>query len=135
VGWRLFEASFEEFAGYGVEHAVEEVDAFGGGVAASYLQCFVDDNGRGGLGIAKHFGYGGAEEVAVYGGHAFEAPVLGVLLNEGVYFVFAGGGEAVEIVCKAFGFIIYVFAGVPEEEFDFVGFLLAEVALEEHLHG
>ena len=58
-----------------------------------------------------------------------------MFLNQGVYFVFALGGEAVEIVGKAFGFIIYVLTSVPKEAFDFVGLLLPQVALEEHLHG
>jgi hypothetical protein len=40
----------------------------------------------------------------------------------------------VDVVCKAFGFFIYVLAGVPEKALDLVWFLLAEVALEEHLH-
>ena len=87
------------------------------------------------LWIAEHFGYGCAQKVAIHDGHAFEAPVLGVLLDEGIDFVFALGGDAVDVVCKAFGFIIYVVAGTPEKALDFFRFLLAEVALEEHLHG
>jgi hypothetical protein len=57
-----------------------------------------------------------------------------VLLDKGVYLVLTLCSQAMEIVRKAFGFIIYVFAGVPEETLYLLGFLLAEVALEEHLH-
>ena len=47
----------------------------------------------------------------------------------------AGGGDAVEVFGEGSGLVVDVVAGVPEELADLVGSLLAEVALEEHLHG
>jgi hypothetical protein len=131
----LGEAFFQEVAGYGVEDSVEEVDGLGGGVAAAYFQGFVDDDGGGGVGVAEHLGYGGADEVAVDDGHALDAPVLGVGFDESVDLGLAGGGYAVEVFGEAPGLGVYVCGGGPEEFADFVGGLLAEVALEEHLHG
>jgi hypothetical protein len=58
-----------------------------------------------------------------------------VLLDEGIDLVFALGGEAVEVVGKAAGLVVDIFARVPEEGCDLFWLLLAEVALEEHLHG
>jgi len=125
----------QEFAAYGVEDAVEELDAFGSGVAAGDFEGFVDDYRGGGFGEAEHFGYGGAEEVAVNHGHALDAPVLGVLLDESIDLFVLRGGEAVKIVGEASGFEVDIVAGGPEEGLDFVRFLFAQVALKEHLHG
>ena len=126
---------FQEIAGYGVEDSVEEVDGLGGGIAAGYFEGLVNDDGGGGVGEAEHLGYGGADEVAVDDGHALDAPVLGVGLDEGVDLLLPGGGYAVEIFGKTSSLGVYVVDGGPEEFADFVGSLLTEVALEEHLHG
>src|ERR1700758_2809995 len=79
----LCEAFFQEVAGDGVEDSVEEVDGLWGGVAAADFEGFVDDDGRGGVGVADHLGYRGADEVAVDDRHALDAPILGVRFDEG----------------------------------------------------
>ncbi len=131
----LRQAPFEEVAGDGVEDSVEEVDGFGGGVATADFEGFVDDDGGGSVGEADHLGDGGADEVAVNDGHALDAPVLGVGFDEGVDLFLACSGDAMEVFCEASGLGVDVGDGGPEEFADLFGGLLAEVSLEEHLHG
>src|SRR5580704_15381292 len=129
------EARLQQIAGDSVEDSVEEVDGLWGGISAAYFERFVDDDGGGGVGVADHRGDGGADEVAVDDGHAFDAPVLGVRFDEGVDLFLAAGGHAMEVFGEAPGLGVHVFDGGPEELADLFGRLLAEVALKEHLHG
>src|SRR5580704_6235374 len=108
------EAFFEEVAGDGVEDSVEEVDGLWGGVAAADFEGFVDDDGGRSVGEAEHLGDRGTDEVAIDDGHALDAPVLGVGLDEGVDLFLADGGNAVEIFGEAAGFGIDVGDGGPE---------------------
>jgi hypothetical protein len=130
----LGEAFFQDVTGYGVEDSVEEVDGLGGSIAAGYFETLVDDDGPWGHGVFEEFGDGCAKEVAVDDGHALDAPVLGVGLNNGVDLWLAGSGDAVEVFGEAAGLCIDVVAGVPEEFADLFGGLFSEVSLEKHLH-
>src|SRR5207302_4315075 len=121
--------------GDGVEDSVEEVDGFGGGVAAADFQGFVDDDSGGRVGVADHLGDGGADEVSVDDGHALDAPVLGVRFDEGVDLFLAGGGYAMDVLAEAAGLGVDVGDRGPEELANLFGRLFAEIALEEHLHG
>src|SRR5271170_4693034 len=129
------QALFQEVAGNRVEDPVEEVDGFGGGVTATYFEGLVDDDGCGCIGVADHLGDGGADKIAVDDGHALDAPVLGVGLDEAVDLLLTGGGDAVEVFGEAAGVGVDVGDRGPEELADLVGGLFTEVALKEHLHG
>ena len=111
---RSGEAFFEEVAGYGVEDSVQKVNRLWSGVAASYFEGLVDDDGARGVGVFEELGDGGAEEVPVNYGHAFDAPVLGVGFDECVDLGLAGGSYAVDVVGEAAGLGVYVIAGGPE---------------------
>src|ERR1035441_2498522 len=53
-----------------------------------------DDARARGFGEAEEFGDAGAQDVAIDGGHALQAPVLGVALEEGADLVVALHGDA-----------------------------------------
>ena len=129
------EALLEEVAGYRVKDAVEELDRLWRGVATSHFKALVDDDRARGVGVGEHLGDGGAEKISVNDWHALQTPVLRVRLDDGVDLGLTGAGDAVEILGEATGLFVDVVAGGPEEFANFVGGLLAKIALEEHLHG
>ena len=122
----------------GVEDAVDEGDGVVAGVAAGELEGFVDDDG-GGEGALHEFKDSEAEDVAIDGGHAFEAPMLRV---SGDFFV--DGGEAIEGAAGEFfeeavtgetvlGEIVGGVERMVEVAQGFLDSDFAEVALEEDL--
>src|SRR5208282_6624607 len=122
-----------EFAGDGVEDSVDELDGLGGGEAAGDLQRFVDDDGARGFGEAEEFGYAGAQDVAIDGCHALQAPVLGVALEELADLVVALHGDAEDVVGEVADAVLEIAALSPESFLDVLDGLLAHVRLEEHL--
>ena len=62
---------------HGIQHAVDELDGFFAGELAGQFERFVDDYDRRRV-EGHHLVDGEAEDVAVYGGHALDAPVFGM---------------------------------------------------------
>jgi hypothetical protein len=117
----------------GVEDAVDETAGIVGGIFLGQVHGFVDDDlcrrVRG-----THFVHRQAQNRAVDGGEAVEAPVDGVLADQ---FVQRGGvvrGALKELICKCAGLrrSLGIF---PKSRLKFFGELLAHVPLKQHLHG
>ena len=104
----------DQAAGDGVQDAVEEVDGLGTGVAAADFEGLVDDDGKGRALEAKQLGYGHAQQIAIDGGHAFQAPVFGVGDDERVDLFLAVLGDAEEVFGEAADFGLHGIAGLPE---------------------
>jgi hypothetical protein len=83
--------------------------------------------------VAEELGHAGAQDVAVYGGHAVHAPVLGVALDELVDLGGTLGGHSEQVISEAAGAVVNVIALRPESAAHVLRGLLTHVELEEHL--
>src|SRR5581483_2377048 len=131
--WRLRLRDALEFARYAVEHAVDELHRLGCGKAAGDFQRLIDDDRGSRLRISEHFGYAGAKNVAVHGGHAVHPPVFGVLLDELIDFRSAPGARPKNGFGEAADLVGDVGALGPEGLADLIGRLLRHVGLKKHL--
>ena len=116
-----------------IEHAIDELHGFGARELAGDFDGFVDHYCVRGCGIAEKLGNRGAQDVAIDGGHAFHAPVLGVSFNQLIDIGSAVGGDAEQIVSEAFDFIDHFILLSPEGAANLIGALLSHVSLKEHL--
>lgn len=103
-------------AAEGVEDAVDEADALIGGEAAGEFDGFIDDDGSWGIGV-DHLVGGDPEDIAVDVGHAGDAPVLGVAVEEGVELLEMFEGAVGELIHElvpggAFFVVVRVEGGV-----------------------
>jgi len=122
-----------EFAGYGVENAIDELDGFGSGEAASDFERFVDDDRARRLGEAEEFGDSGAQDIAIDGGHAFEAPMFGVAFEELADLVVALHCNPEDIVSEVADTIFEVAALSPKSFLYVLDRLFTHVGLKQHL--
>lgn len=121
----------------GIEHAVDEADAFVAGEAAGELERFIDDDGVGELGVEQLEG-SEAKDVAIDAGHAVETPVFARAADFFVYFFATGHGAADELfheaVARHAGEVFVLAVERDVEGFDGgLGFELAEIAQENNL--
>ena len=134
LSFRAAEALLQHAARNGVQHSVQELHRLRRPVVPRDLQRLVDHDGGRRVGAAKQLRDSRAQQVAVHHRHALQPPVLRMCLDQRVDLHPALGGHAINVLGKAARLRIHVVARGPEEPAHLLRRLLAQVALEEHLH-